>query len=366
VVRARTRLIFWALVLTTSGALVVALGEAAARFREARRSYAPTAMSTAFYIHRRLGPMLRRNASYYGWHHIDSLGLRGPDVALQKSPGTIRIVTDGGSTTFDTMVSGDDSTWSSQLQRILRGREVPVEVLNAGVPGHRVVDNLIRVQTETHRLAPDVVVQMQGHNDLFAALFEFRYVEATDTPGAIRPMTPWGNWLARHSVLYGQLVARVRAVRRRARGREKPAGALRELPFDSALVLGEQRFEHDLTAYVLVTRASGARVVLMEPAHISGADSTRYPVAASSYANAFPGVPVEVTLEGYRRFRDVVRRVAARTGADLIRTGALGMDEPAFYEVGDPMHLNDAGARHLAEGVSEALVRQGIVPATSR
>jgi lysophospholipase L1-like esterase len=355
-------LLFWAILLGTSLAAAAILGEAMARWRERHRSSPPGTMGTLFYLHRRLLPMPVHNRDYFGWVHIDSLGLRGRDVALRKPDGTTRIVADGGSTTFDTAVSSDDSTWAAQLERALRTAGKNVQVLNAGVPGHTVLDNLIRLQIDLFRLEPDVLLIQQGHNDLYGALLDGRVVRHTNTPGELQPAAPWTYWLARNSVLYGQLMAAWRAWTGQVRGdRALPEGD-HTLPLDSALLLGEQSFERNLTAYVLSARAMGIRVVLMEPVHSSVGARPGSPVDSVAYRNAYPAVPVETILEGYRRYRDVIRRVAAATGADFIATDAFGLGDPALYDSADPVHLRDAGSRILGERLADALTAQGIIP----
>lgn len=346
------------------GSLLVALilGEVLARWRERNRAEPPGTMGTLFYLHRRLHPMPVRNRDYFGWVHIDSLGLRGPDVPLTAPAGTLRIVADGGSTTFDTAVSADDSTWPAQLGRALGASGRAVQVLNAGVPGHTVLDNLIRLQVELHRLAPDILLLHQGHNDLHAALLHERVQRHDDTPDEAVPMTPWRYWLSRHSVLYGQLAAAWRAWTGRVRGERALPRGNRVLPLDSALLAGEQQFTRNLTAYVRSAQAMGIRVVLLEPVHVAIGDTLQRPVPRAAYEAAFPVVPVERTLEGYRRYRDVIRAVAQGTGADVIDPAGFGLDDPALYDSGDPMHLKDAGSRILGERLAAVLVARGIVP----
>ena len=62
-----------------------------------------------------------------------------------------------------------------------------------------------------------------------------------------------------------------------------------------------------------------------------------------------------MALDGYHRFRDVVRSVAAATGADVIPTDDMGLDRSEYYDAADPMHLNDLGARLFAEALAQRL-----------
>lgn len=355
-VRRSVKVLFWTLVLGVTAVAAALLGELASRWRERHRSTVPGTMTTLYYPRFRMHPGLVHNTDYFGWARIDSFGMRGHDVPLVPAPGTLRILADGGSTTFDTAVSADDSTWPAQLERTLQAGGMPAEVLNAGVPSYTVLDNQVRLQVELYRLRPDVVIQVQGHNDLYEALVPGRVVHATDTPGELKPYGPLRYRLLRNSVLYGQLAARWRALTGRVRGpRAIPRGDY-ELPLDSALALGVSRFQRDLTSYALVARQLGMQVILVEPPHVSGAAALPRTAAESlAYTSAFPGVPPALALEGYHRFRDVVRAVGAETGSIVIGTDDMGLDDAKYYDRADPMHFNDAGAREFAERLAERL-----------
>jgi lysophospholipase L1-like esterase len=350
---------FVALVALVVVPLVVVglLGEGIVRWRERHRATPPGTMPTLFYQHDRLRPALIHDRDYFGWIHTNSLGLRGRPVAAAKTPGRLRILADGGSTTFDATVTADDSTWPAHLERLLMARRGPgfVEVLNAGVPGYAVVDNLIRLQTELGRLEPDVVLLLQGHNDLYYALVGAPPGDP-DTPGARTSQAPWTTWLSRHSLLYGKLEGARRSVFARWRtgtylspGRD-PARA------DSALAAGAARFHRDLTSYVLIAKQGGARVVLIELVQVSGAlPAPRDSIERAVWENAFAGVPSDVIFRGYEEYGKVMRNVAAEQDVTFIPTGAWGIEGPALYDTGDPIHLTDAGARRFAEHLAVAL-----------
>ncbi len=143
------------------------LGEILLRYFESRRATVPETMPYLYYRHERLRYALVRNGDYYGWAHINGQGFRGKrEVALEKQNGVLRIMAVGGSTTFDTTVSGDDKAWAARLEHYLQelAPERRVEVINAGVPGYRNIDNLIRLETELHRYRPDVIILYEVHN----------------------------------------------------------------------------------------------------------------------------------------------------------------------------------------------------------
>ncbi|HKB16282.1 MAG TPA: GDSL-type esterase/lipase family protein, partial [Planctomycetota bacterium] len=110
----------------------------------------------------RLRPGTRR----LGVHPIDSLGLVGPEASRERSPGTVRVVCLGDSTTF-----GIGEVPGRSYPDLLRGMcsrafgEGRVEVLNAGLPTYTSTQCLRRFLREIVPLRPDVVVAYHGgHN----------------------------------------------------------------------------------------------------------------------------------------------------------------------------------------------------------
>lgn len=338
--------------------------EAIVRWRERHRATPPGTMPTLYYLHERVRPALLHDRDYFGWVHVDSLGLRGGPVSLAKPPGSTRILADGGSTTFDATVSADDSTWPAQLERLLAANHGSgsVEVLNAGVPGYAVLDNLIRLQSDLYRLKPDIIILLQGHNDLYYQLVGSPPGDR-DAPGEREPATPWGHWLARHSLLYGKL----EGARRMLAATWLPGSFVSPgrdpLQADSAIVAAADRFRRDLTSYVMIAKQGGARVILVEPVQVSGTlDAPRDAPERQAWENAFAGVPADVIFQGYAEFRRVIREVAAEQGVTYIPTGDWGVEGPELYDRGDPIHLVDEGARRFAEHLAGAIDSLGLVP----
>jgi lysophospholipase L1-like esterase len=352
------------IVLLISLSVMAGVGEVVVRWRERHRATVPGTMPTLYYRHERMRPALIHDRDYFGWVHIDSLGLRGRPVAVAKPPGTTRILADGGSTTFDATVTADDSTWPAQLERLLVANHGAgsVEVLNAGVPGYAVIDNLIRLQTDLYRLKPDIIILLQGHNDLYYGLVGSP-PDDTDTPGARGTVTPWGAWLARHSLLFGKLEAARRAIAATwapgtfiSPGRD-PARA------DSAIIAVADRFRRDLTTYVQIAKLGGSRVVLVEPVQASGMlEAPRDSLERLAWENAFAGVPADVIFQGYSEFRRVMREVAAEQGIIFVSTGAWGVEGPELFDDGDPIHLRDEGARRFAEHLAGAIDSLALIP----
>lgn len=91
----------------------------------------------------------------------NSFRMRGPDFARPKPPGTRRIIANGGSTTYCSGVS-DDETWEHFLQRDLGA---PWEVLNNGAPGGTSVETLLQTNLLFSDVQPDLALYYMGWND---------------------------------------------------------------------------------------------------------------------------------------------------------------------------------------------------------
>jgi lysophospholipase L1-like esterase len=352
-------------------ALLALAAEAVVRGRERHRATLGGTMPLLFYRHGTLGHALVRGFDYAGRIHIDREGFRGPDVALRAAPGVLRIMAVGSSTTFDPGVSGDAAAWPARLQFWLTrmAPACPVEVINAGVPGYVVVTDLVRLVTDLRRYRPEAIVLYEGHNDLFGALRRGAEPEEpwSATPGEVPAVTPWGYWLSRHSLLYGKLVARLKVLRFRASGRRALAAASGRQD-DDLLASSAQQFEEDVTMFLAVARALGARVAVPQLVQVSGAGSVDEPDAAlrQVWSYTVPFVPPAAVLRGYVRYNLALEAAARRSGATWIPTEAFGLAGPQWYAPGDPIHFNDRGADRMAHRLAEALLASGFLGRRAR
>jgi lysophospholipase L1-like esterase len=97
---------------------------------------------------------------------INSKGFRGREIPDQKAD-TYRIVALGESTTFGITLGAKDRPWPDLLEEMIRNRlnpERPVQVINAGVPGYTILDNLHRLEKDILPLNPDMIISYHGYN----------------------------------------------------------------------------------------------------------------------------------------------------------------------------------------------------------
>src|SRR5262245_31923159 len=98
---------------------------------------------------------------------VNALGYRGPEVELERQPGTLRVLCLGDSITFGVAVP-DDVPYPRQLENRLRTRDTtqPVEVINAGVQRYTTYQEIDQLRLRGLSLKPDVVVLGLYANDL--------------------------------------------------------------------------------------------------------------------------------------------------------------------------------------------------------
>jgi lysophospholipase L1-like esterase len=355
--------------VTVVGFIALALvGEWAIRYRERHRTTTPGTMSKLFYRHNRLGHALVRGSDYFGWVHVGRQGFRGErDITAWPADSVIRIIAVGGSTTFDGNTSGDSSAWPARLERELNatlagrlGRRF--EVLNAGVPGYAVFDDLVRLEFELFRFHPDVIILYQGHNDLFYALGSAGGAGTAafnSRPDEIETNFPFQRWLEQHSLLFHKLRSRLEAIQIRSAGRENNAQA-ETIHYGAALADGVERVARDMRAYLSVANSWGINVVVPQVVYAARVAPGGATDAAASelWARAFLFAPRETVWTGYARVDSVARAAATALGALHVAATDSSLWLMDAYVEGDPIHFNDRGAERWARHLSRFLAAQ--------
>ncbi len=87
----------------------------------------------------------------------NSYGLRGPEFAFDKRPGSLRVAAVGGALAFGLGVGEEDAYVAVAAGR-LREAGVDAEVLNFGVPGHATPQAVARAERRAVATDPDLVL----------------------------------------------------------------------------------------------------------------------------------------------------------------------------------------------------------------
>jgi lysophospholipase L1-like esterase len=92
----------------------------------------------------------------------NSLGMRGEEPGERWKKAKHRIITVGGSTTYD-VGNSDENTWAAQLDRLMGD---DTAVLNFGVPGQSSAEHVIATSLILSAFKPTTVVFYMGANDV--------------------------------------------------------------------------------------------------------------------------------------------------------------------------------------------------------
>jgi len=95
----------------------------------------------------------------------NSYGLRGPEPAIPKPAGVLRILMLGDSFTFGFPVR-DEETFCRVIEQGLNAQGYPVEVINGGVSGYSPTLEYISLRDQFFRFDPDLVILWYDRGDL--------------------------------------------------------------------------------------------------------------------------------------------------------------------------------------------------------
>ena len=99
--------------------------------------------------------------------NINNFGFRGSDFDLQKQENTVRIFMVGGSTTFGSGSTSDNTSIPGFLQEKFErvGSDFHIEIINAGSPGAYSKTETLFVQDIILQFDPDMILIYDGWND---------------------------------------------------------------------------------------------------------------------------------------------------------------------------------------------------------
>ena len=128
---------------------------------------------TLHVVDHELGWVMRPNQHAFtiAWPVVtNGLGLRSPEIAAVKRPGTIRVLCLGDSNTFGIGVAQEEN-YAARLQALLRGQgRAEAEVINAGVGGYDTLQEVDLMERLTPTMKPDVAVIGFFINDIGESL----------------------------------------------------------------------------------------------------------------------------------------------------------------------------------------------------
>jgi lysophospholipase L1-like esterase len=273
---------------------------------------------------------------------VNRLGFTGPEPALAKAPGVLRVACLGSSTTEGGNPEGEQGSYPHFLKPALEARlGRPVEVLNFGMSGWTTAEELVHFVLVVQDYAPDVVVLHEAVNDVPPRNWpgfepDYSHYRRPWTPPAhglpfrllVRVSDAFAAWARRREAAVGLDAVVVRP----------PAG-----PFAFAggtLPPGtEAPFRRNVRTLAELARSRGARVLL-----------ATMPFDAAR-ADAFP--PFHAGLVEHNA---ILRELAAAERLGLADLEAMARGEQALAGAFlDLVHVTPAGNRWKAERIAAAI-----------
>lgn len=307
--------------------------------------------SEVFYVDEKTGLRLPIPGSQHGRIHINSLGFRGPEIAVPKPPATIRLAFLGSSTTYDPYPD-DESNWphltAARLQEAFSGCRI--DYINAGLPGFSSEHMLSRFEHHVAPLTPDIVVILPG--DINSDADDLVERKKLHTGTHYEP-----SLLAEYSLLWSKIEKNVHVIKLQ-RSAHLTQGKIR---FKSREL--SQPFARRLTDLVegALTAAPVVAVATISGQLRRGQSPREQTRAANTALFFMPYMSIPGLLNARDEYNRVIAEVAESESA-LVIGGHDRIPGDRVHYV-DSIHFTPTGSRSMAQRVSEALLRSAEVQA---
>jgi len=336
-----------ALIIAVMG-LVIGAAEIAIRVRQTLKYGSAATVEDLYTIDRRIGLRVPIANLHSGHIQTNSLGFRGPEIAVPKPAGTVRIAFLGASTTWCGEVSSNEKVWPHLVAAQLRHAypKAAIDYVNAGVPGYTVESSIANLRHRVAPLQPDVIVIYHATNDLSGELRDLAVAKGVIRDSKVQ--TPL--WPSNYSLLWNLAEKNVRVWLAQKKA-EANIGRLDVEP----RVLGDN-FRRELTALVRAAQqqAKVVAVATFSTQLRTGQTADQQLQASASGLYYMPFMTPAGLLVSYKRYNEIIAEVARSTGAVLVGgEDAIPGDRAHFT---DTVHFTDAGSQAMADRVSKALL----------
>jgi len=262
---------------------------------------------------------------------INNKGFRGEEIPDQKGDA-YRIVALGESTTFGLTISPRHTPWPQSLEQMIRerlGTNRPVQVINAGVPGITLEQNLERLPRQVLPLQPDMLISYHGWNG-----FGFIYDGLPPLYGKLPP-----RYCHRPLKLLAdfEYAMKMRKYFRQSAVRSVPRPAFLSSPM-------ETRYARHYEQLIEMTRTNGIRLVIAT--YSMAVNDQSSPDCVAFYRRRTPSANWDIKAN---QAHTAILRQLAREHPDITLVDtqfALDGHHENFFDL---MHFTPDGEQRMAE-----------------
>jgi lysophospholipase L1-like esterase len=288
------------------------LAEVALRVRQTIRYGTHATVEEYYRTDPKLGLRVPIANTAKGHISINSLGFRGPEIALPKPAGTVRLAFLGASTTWCGEVSSNEHVWPHIVTASVAAAfpQAKFDYVNGGVPGYTVASSMKNLLLRVAPLQPDVIVIYEGLNDLSGELREVAVRQGVTSD----PKPQQLSWPSRYSLLWN-LAEKNLLILASQRAAARNEGRLAAVPQN----VGEQ-YRNRLTELVRAAQSHAKLVAVVTlSARLRQRQTPEQQLAALSSALFYmPFISPNALLDAYQKYNDINRDVARDTGALVI------------------------------------------------
>jgi lysophospholipase L1-like esterase len=308
------------------------------------------------------------NSSFEKWK-INQFGFRGPQIALQKPEGTIRIACMGLSETFG-MYESPDKEWPRQLASILNQYE-DFEVVNTSVPGLLLNEYSRYIEKYVLAIHPDVIILYLNPFPyaVGANKFSKRQSASTEKPTTTvrrsKSITNLVNFDLRVIPKIKQAIKRILPQQTLKRYRlwqmERQITSIqaRRLngakPLDVAPPDSLNSFRHDIEELFRFLNAHKIDVILSSyPVLISNRNLDEYPEIFLDHRRFYVELSLEGIIDVAKQFNEILKTTASRYSIPFIDNSSVIPKNTRHFA--DNVHYTDEGANLVAKNFAKYII----------
>ncbi|MEO8163262.1 MAG: SGNH/GDSL hydrolase family protein [Ilumatobacteraceae bacterium] len=317
--------------------------------------------ASALYTEDEFGILGKPNAVFEKWQ-LNSFGFRGPEIALAKAPGSMRIACFGASETFG-LYEKPDNDWPRQLERELRRQATNVEVMNVALAGMSLSQRVNHFQHRVVAFHPDLAILMLEFpsyagmtSEKLAARNDVQANRAKHDENAFTQyLTSWRFVTKLKNAMIPKLPEIVQDSYRAAEVQVKLVAAERALgskfrSFRQVMPLEVETFQADIQRFHDMAMQNGVTLLLVSPAYSINEETLRL------FYTSWPYIDETWLREAQRIFTESAKRFAEERHIPFVDFLSIVSGREAQF-MRDEVHFSDDGAEAVGKVIAREVLK---------